>query len=346
MTTKDELKGIIETFNKKHGREIIFLGSQMKKISFIPFSSPKANWLTRGGIARNRLSEFVGAEESGKTTSSLDIVKNFQQISNRAVLFVDAENSIDFEWATLLGVDIDRVIWIKPDDEYAEQVLQMVIDMVKSGKIGLVVIDSIPYLVPKAVYEGDMEAQSYCGNAGVLTKFAQKITGILTKYECTMIMINQLRDKIGTPYTAYNTPGGRALKHAYSQRLFFSKGKFIDESCNELVNSTDLAYGNIVDIRIMKNKVTKPDRRLGSYTLTYSDGIHVINDTIQAGLLTGVILQSGAWFSIVDKSTGEILSEAGGVLKFQGKAKLIKKLEEDEELFNTVYEMVNEEVTK
>lgn len=327
----EKARVIIQTLEKKYKKKLLFTGDEMKQCTFIPFSSPKLTYLTRGGVARGRMAEFVGAEGSGKTTTALDNLANFQKIDEGLAYYLDAENTLDLDWGRKLGVDWERVIINRPENESAELLLDMVIDIIESGAVGWICIDSIPFLVPKAVIEGSLEDKSYCGNSGTLTQFTNKVIGRLSKRNVTLIMINQLRDKIGSPYVAYNTPGGRALKHAYSQRLFFYKGRFIDENNNELTNSGAVApAGNIVEVKMEKNKVTKPDRRVGEYTLNYSKGIDILNDTVDLAIMMDVIRQAGAWYYIDEHE-----------LKFQGKAGLLNKLNEDAALFGQIYEEVN-----
>jgi recombination protein RecA len=319
---------------------LIVLGNQLPPIERIPFSSPKMNYLTRGGMPRGRMVEFVGMESSGKTTTTLDLIAQCQEAGGRA-FFVDAENTLDEDWAKKLGVDVDNLVLIKPTHgESAEEILQAVIDLVSTGLFSMGAVDSIPFLVPKAVIEGTMDDKSYCGNSGTLTQFVNKINGLLAKTGTLLVMINQLRDKIGATYVAYNTPGGRALKHAYSFRLFFTKGRFINEDCKELTNQCETAQGNIVEVKVEKNKVCKPDRRLGQYTLKYDTGIDVYNDTIEMGiqLKTGIYL-GGSWYYIIN-ADGEPMKDGENELKFQGKAKLLERLGADDILFRDVYDRV------
>lgn len=341
----DNIKMLIEKINKDSRKQIVQLGNTLQPIQRIPFTSPKMNYLTRGGMPRGRMVEFVGAEGSGKTTTSLDIIANAQR-QGLECFFVDAENTLDEAWATMLGVDIENLVIIKPtQNESAEVILQVVIALVESGEFGCGVVDSIPFLVPKAILEGTMDDKSYCGNAGCMTTFVNKINSRLSKTNTLLIMINQLRDKIGSTYVAYNTPGGRALKHAYSFRLFFNKGRFIDDDCKELTNSCESPWGNIVDVKVEKNKVCKPDRRLGNYTLKYHSGVDVFNDTIDTAILMNIIRLGGSWYYLLDADTGEVRKSAEGVeLKYQGKAKAIDAFKTDYELFKTVYDAVNAKV--
>jgi recombination protein RecA len=282
--------------------------------------------------------EFFGAEGSGKTTTALDIVANAQKMGMNC-FYVDAENTLDENWAIVNGVDVEELTLIKPTHgECAEEILDAVIDLVDSGMYGCGVIDSIPYLVPKAVLKGTMDDASYCGNSGKMTQFVQKVVAKLAGTNTLLIMINQIRDKVGSLYVSYNTVGGRMLKHAYSLRLFFNKGRFIDEECHELTNACENPAGNIVEVKVEKNKVSKPDRRLGSYTIKYSCGIDLYNDTVDVALILGILKQSGAWFYYLSED-GEVMKDSeGNEMKWQGKAKLLEKLGVDDGFFTLLHE--------
>lgn len=336
----DEILMLMRDINRNNKKPIIQLGNTMRPMERVPFTSPKMNFLTRGGMPRGRMVEFAGAEGSGKTTTALDLVAQAQKQGINC-FYVDAENTLDEVWATKLGVDVENLLVIKPThNESAETILDIVIALVDSGQFGYGVIDSVPFLVPKAVLEGSMEDKSYCGNAGAMTTFVNKIISRLAQHNTLLVMINQFRDKIGSTYVAYNTPGGRALKHAYSFRLFFNKGRFIDVNCKEQTNACEYPAGNIVEVKIEKNKVCRPDRRLGNYTLKYEDGIDIYNDTVDVAILMGLMNQQGAWYHIHDTTTGTTKKDSNGKdLKYNGKAKLLEALGADDTLFTELYDV-------
>lgn len=319
---------LIKDINKKYKKDIVSVGTELISCEKIPFSSPRANYVTRGGIPKYKMTEFFGSEGSGKTTSALDIISNYQKEDNRYSVYVDLENTLDKDWGAVLGVDFDKVILIKPENEFGEVILDMTLDLIRSGDVGLVVIDSIPYIIPKAVQEADLEQKSYAGNSALLTTFCSKVIPLLNKNKCTLLTINQIRDKIGVLYTAYNTPGGRMLKHSYSFRVQFSKGSLLDEKGNEVSNSFENPCGNIINMKIEKNKVSKPDRKLGSYNLNYSYGVDVLIDTLDLGIYLDVVEKKGAWFSYGD-------------VKVQGKSGLIEALRGDKKLLDKLIKEVN-----
>lgn len=296
MSTK--LDAIVAQLNKKFKKDIIIKGTEAKRRAFIPFSSPYANYMTRGGVAIGKMIEFSGAESSGKTTSAIDIIANFQKMfPDRLTAFLDAENTFDEEYAKLFGVDMNKVIMIKPEYEHAELLLEMLLDCIRTGDVGLVVLDSIPFLRSKQEMEGTMEDKTYAGISATLTTFCGKVIPLMNKHECTFIGINQVREKIGVSYTAYNFPGGRMWKHSCSQRIFFRKGAVLDENYREQSGNWEgVPIGHVVEMKYLKNKVNKPDRLTGRYTLKYGVGIDVEYDTIDLGLMLGVIQQSGSWY--------------------------------------------------
>ena len=300
-----EIDNLIAEVNKKYKTEIIRKASDLKSIEFIPYSSPQMNYLTRGGVPVGRMIELVGLPQSGKTSTALDVIGNYQRKYDRYVVYLDAENTMNKEWGETLGVNWDKVILIQPESEYGETLLDMILDYIRSGKVGMVVLDSAPFIQPKAVCDKDLDEKSYGGNSALMKAFCDKAVPLCKKYECTFLMLNQLRENIGNPYKPYKIPCGTALAHACSQILWFTKGSLLDEKYKEVSGSYANPIGNLVSVKMEKNKVTKNDRRLGTYTLNYSSGVDEIKDTLDMGLVLGVIVQSGAWFKVTKKDGTE-----------------------------------------
>lgn len=145
-----EIDNLIAEVNKKYKTDIIRKASDLKGIEFIPYTSPMMNYLTRGGVPVGRIIELVGLPQSGKTTTALDIISNFQKkYTDKYCVYLDAENTIDKEWGETLGVDWSKVILIQPESEYGEELLDMLLDYIRSGKIGLAVLDSAPFIILK-----------------------------------------------------------------------------------------------------------------------------------------------------------------------------------------------------
>ena len=241
-----EIDSLIAEVNKKYKTEIIRKASDLKDIEFIPYSSPQMNYLTRGGVPVGRMIELVGLPQSGKTTTALDIIANYQKKYDRYVVYLDAENTMDKEWGMTLGVNWDTVILIQPESEYGETLLEMLLDYIKSGKVGMVVLDSAPFIQPKAVCDKDLDDKSYGGNSALMKAFCDKVVPLCKKNECTFLMLNQIRENIGNPYKPFKIPCGTALAHACSQIIWFTKGALLDDKYKEhshrYIHSDQKAY--------------------------------------------------------------------------------------------------------
>ena len=366
---------LIKQFNKQYKEEIAARGIPLIQTQKIPFSSPRANYMLYGGIPRGRIVEFAGEENGGKTTTALDIVANAQKLFQeeweneiteleaidkkkkeqqarldylkargpKQVVYADCENTLDEDWARNLGVDTDKMVLLKPQSQTAEQIFEMLLQMMETDEVGLVVIDSLGVMLSAQAYEKTMEEKTYGGIAAALTLFSKKAELLCNKYNCTLIGINQMRENMNSPYGGMITTGGKGWKHNCSVRLMFQKGSYIDERGNELKRSAETPAGNQVLINIAKTKACKPDRRVGYYTLNYETGIDKIADTIEVALKYGIIYQAGAWFNFVDIETGEIITdEEGEVIKVQGKPNLIEYLQNDPHLYNEISEKVSE----
>ena len=260
-----KLDSIIKEINKEYKEEIAFNGNDAELIKYekVPFSSPRLNYMMYGGLPMGRMIEFAGAERSGKTTTALDMVKQCQikfaeeakknKTEKRRVCFVDAENTFDVEWATKLGVNVKDLLLIKPQEQYAEQIFEIMRTVIETGEIGLIVLDSVAQLVSKSAFEEDIEKKQYGGIAMSLTKFCNIIVPLLGKYNCMCIMINQVREDLNNPYNEFITPGGRGFKHNCSVRLMFQQGNFIDVNNKELTRGAENPAGNLVKVKIEKD---------------------------------------------------------------------------------------------
>lgn len=383
----NKLDMVMKEINKKFKQEIIQLGTSRAYVEKIPFSSPRANYMTYGGIPKGKSTEFFGPEGGGKTTAALDVTGQAQKAAKkvwleeldavtteldelvaknnksdkdkikklkerkatleddgpRRAVYFDTENTLDEEWAQKNGVDTDELYLIKPDDQTAEQVLQMVLDIVDTGQVEVLVIDSIPMLVSQQIFDQTLEKKSYGGIAGALTEFSRRISSKLSTHHTALLSINQSRDDLSNEYNQYHTPGGRAWKHLHALRIYCRKGTFLDEKNQEVPNSKAVnPHGNKGDLRIIKTKVCKPDRLTGFHTINYKKGIDVLNDTIQMAIEYGFITQGGSYYYIMEGATDEVMTLGNGdSLKFQGRPKLLDYLEEDQDLFDELYEAVN-----
>jgi recombination protein RecA len=378
------LDAVIAKLNQQYKKEVVKKGTSQIYVDKIPFSSPRANYMTYGGVPIGKGTEFLGTEGGGKTTSALDITAQAQKKAKREYnkelgelrdeidaleekgnksdakrldklkkeygtlnergprrcVYLDLENTLDEEWAEKIGVDLDELYLMKPDDETAEQVLQMVLDLIDSGMVLLLVIDSLPMLVSQKVFEEDLSKKQYGGIAGVVTDFCGKVSPMLSRNHTALVIINQIREDLNNPHNQFHTSGGRALRHFYSLRMFFRKGSFINEANEEVPLRTADPSGNMVDITIVKTKVCKPDRRVGQYTIRYDLAIDVVQDTVFMALNYKLIHKSGAWYSLVNED-GEIIEDAEGELKFQGMPKLLAYLRDDDDMFDEIYDAVH-----
>lgn len=373
-----KLDDIIKGFNKEQKGSIINQGLTTQQIQRIPMSSPRLNYMLYGGLPRGRLIEFFGEESGGKTTTALDAVANAQrlfieeyateveQLSSienpkavekerlkylesrgpQRVFWLDCENTLDKDWAIKLGVNIDDLIVAKPDNQYAEELFELVDSMINTDEIGLVVIDSFAAMMSKQEYEKSIEDRTFAGISGPLTVFSRKAVQGCQRTKCTLIGINQLREDINNPYNMDKTPGGRAWKFNCTLRLRFGKGPLIDAKGNEIKRSSETAAGNIVNINMVKNKFCTPDRRVGFYTLNYTYGIDVIADLIEVAQRHGIVEQAGSWFTLFDPRGAEptpiMDNETNAQVKAQGKTGLVALVEESAELYDLIKEIIDD----
>lgn len=333
MGTK--LDALIKEVNKKAKEEIVTVGLNDYSYKRIPFSSPRMNYCTYGGLPMGKLIEFYGEEHGGKTTTALDIVANYQKMSDRDVLYVDAENTLDVEWAKKIGVDVEKLIIMQPKSQSAEEIFQIICDAVETDEVGLWVLDSIGVLLSQQEWDKTLEEKTYGGISKPLTQFSKRVESLMARHRCTGIGINQMREVIGSQFPMQTTPGGKAWKHCCAVRMQFSKGPFIDSAGNELTRSAESPAGNVVLMSMMKNKSCPPTRRTGRYTLNYETGIDWIRDLLDLAIRFEIVDKRGAWFSINDIETGEVLVD-----KVQGQARLLEILKTDNSVLSRVKQMV------
>lgn len=327
---------IFQQWNRKAKYEIAKSGVAWQKVSRIPFSSPRLQYLTYGGIGSNSLAEFSGPEGAGKTCAALDLVGNVQRLTpERDVVFFDVEGTFDSRWAAKLGVNIQKLKYVLPLEETAEQIFQMIIELLQADTtdISLIVVDSIATMISQQAYEKDMEQNTMGGIAKPLTLFCNKVCPLLRKKNCALILINQVRDDMNSMYGGTVTPGGRGLKHACSLRLEFRRSDFFDASGNVVSTAAENPSGHYVKVLLKKTKICRPDRKVGFFTLNYLDGIDYISDMIDVGLKLEVFSRAGAFYSAAD--------ENGELQKFQGKSKFYSWLQENKEVRDIYVDRIN-----
>ncbi|MCH3966967.1 MAG: recombinase RecA [Bacilli bacterium] len=250
-----------------------------------------------GGYPKGRIVEIYGPESAGKTTFALEAVAQVQKKGGRAA-YIDAEHAIDPEYAKTLGVDIDSLILSQPD--YGEQALEIVDMLAKSGAIDLIIVDSVAALVPKAELDGTFEDNSVGLQARLMSKALRKLSGILSKSNCTVIFINQLREKVGVMYgNPETTTGGRALKFYATIRIELRRADVIKEG--------DKIIGNVVKVKVVKNKVAPPYRSC-LVDMIYGKGICHDHEIAQLAIDFNLVEKSGSWFSYQGERVGQGLT--------------------------------------
>ncbi len=247
-----------------------------------------------GGIPRGRITEIYGPESSGKTTVCLHVVANAQRLGGTAA-FIDAEHALDTDYAAKLGVDIEKLLVSQPDT--GEQALEICEILVRSGAVDVIVVDSVAALVPKAEIEGEM-GDSHVGlQARLMSQALRKLTGAIARSNCSVIFINQLREKIGVMFgNPETTTGGKALKFYASLRLDIRRIGPVKEK--------EDVIGSHVRVKVVKNKVAPPFKQ-AEFDIMYAEGISHTSLLVDIGAESGIIEKSGAWYSYGPQRIGQ-----------------------------------------
>ena len=331
----------------------------------IPFTSPRLNYETYGGISVGSIVQFVGRESSGKTTTALDLVKNAQAIfekeyeeevskyealvfgknpkkedkekyeellncGKRKVAYFNFENTMDKMWALRLGVDISKdAIYYATSTEKttAEEALDTVVAVAQTGQVGMIVVDSIISLISEQLLNESVGKAKVGGIAQTVAKWIRKMVPICHDRGITMVVINQVIANIKNPYADFEIPCGQALRHHSDVILVFKKDEFINDIGESLGKNAETPSGNITKVYVQKSKTFKPDRRVGFYSISYDYGVDLVLDVFDLAIEFKAIEKSGGWYSLLDpKAKKPFIGEDGKPLKFQGKANVIEYL--------------------
>jgi recombination protein RecA len=325
---KEKLKALqltMEKMDKVYGKGAVMrLGDEAieKNVEFIPSGSISLDVaLGIGGYPKGRIIEIYGPESSGKTTLAIHAIAEVQKKGGIAAI-VDAEHAFDRSYAEALGVDTSNLLISQPDN--GEQALEIADNLIRSGAIDLIIIDSVAALTPKAEIEGEMGDSKMGLQARLMSQALRKLTGVINKTSCCCIFINQLRDKIGVMFgNPETTTGGNALKFYASIRLDIRR-------ISQIKNGEDVS-GNRTKVKVVKNKMAPPFKK-AEFDIMYGHGISKVGEIVDLGVELSIINKSGSWFSYGDTKLG------------QGRDSVKQLLEDNMELANELEAKIKEKL--
>jgi recombination protein RecA len=302
------LKLTLDKLDKAYGKGTVMkMGDkQVVEVESISTGSLALNAaLGVGGYPRGRVVEIYGPESSGKTTLTLHAIAEAQKTGGIAA-FIDAEHAFDRFYAEKLGVDLENLIISQPDN--GEQALEIADNLIRSGAIDIIVIDSVAALTPKSEIEGEMGDSKMGLHARLMSQACRKLTSSISKTNCTVIFINQLREKIGVMFgNPETTTGGNALKFYASVRLDIRRSTQIKDSAGAVL-------GNKTRVKVVKNKVAPPFR-MAEFDIMYGEGVSKLGEIIDLGVNYEIINKAGSWFSYEDTKLGQGRDSVKTILK-------------------------------
>lgn len=320
------LKTILEKMDKTYGKgAVMIMGDrEVEHVDVIPTGSLGLDVaLGVGGYPRGRIVEIYGPESSGKTTLTLHAIAEAQKAGGIAA-FIDAEHAFDRFYAEKLGVDVDNLVISQPDN--GEQALEIMENLIRSGAIDIIVIDSVAALTPKSEIEGEMGDSKMGLQARLMSQALRKLTGTVSKTKCVAIFINQLREKIGVMFgNPETTTGGNALKFYASVRLDIRRGTQLKDG--------DKVVGNRTKVKVVKNKMAPPFRST-EFDVLYGEGISRTGEILDLGVEYDVVQKSGSWFSY------------GGTKLAQGRDAVKDLLHDNPELAEEIEAKVREKLAE
>ncbi|MDL1913011.1 MAG: recombinase RecA [Bergeyella sp.] len=330
MSTEDKKKAlslVLEKLDKTYGKgTVMTLGDHSvdNNIEIIPSGSLGIDLaLGVGGYPKGRIIEIYGPESSGKTTLTLHAIAEAQNQGGIAA-FIDAEHAFDRHYANRLGINLEDLIISQPDN--GEQALEIADNLIRSGAVDIVVIDSVAALTPKAEIEGEMGDSKMGLHARLMSQALRKLTGSISRTKCTVIFINQLREKIGVMFgNPETTTGGNALKFYASVRIDIRKA-------STPIKQGDEAIGSRVKVKVVKNKVAPPFKQ-AEFDIMYGEGISKTGEILDQATEMGIVKKSGSWFSYGETKLGQGRDAVKDVLK--------DNPELMEELENKIKETIN-----